>query len=277
MTSRPQGDQLDTPASRRGGQKGSVPCGYRPQWTSATGRRTEQIVFSHAEVWLEDTLSLTPRCWSHRIAGGLVLVRISPIQRSGSGPRLLFTTPKEKSSRSVSTAASKRRQRAATLAERNPDRDRRGPLRDRWHRLQVGGARGHERARSRTRTPDGHHADDRAPARRLGGRRDRPDRLIYGPSDAVACPRWSDRALRRVVEILRTRACARWRWTTPHDATSAGGQIAAIGGGRSAQGRSASICAASDSSVVSRLGLPTIWTARGRPCDENPAGTDAAG
>lgn len=275
MTSRPQGDQLDTPASQRGGQKGSVPSGYRPQWTSATGRRTEQIVFSDAEVWLGNTLS--PPVLVASDCGGLVLVRISPIQRSESGPRLLFTTPKEKSSRSVSTAASTRRQRAATLAERNSDRDRRGPLRDRWHRLQVGGARGHERARSRTRTPDGRHADDRAPARRLGGRRDRPDPLIDGPTDAVAYPRWSDRALRRVVEIPRTRACARWWWTTPHDATSAGGQIAAIGGGRSAQGRSASICAASDSSVVSRLGLPTIWIARGRPCDENPAGTDAAG
>ena len=57
----------------------------------------------------------------------------------------------------------------------------------------------------------------------------------------------------------------------------AGGQIAPTAGGPSDHGDSASICAASESSVLSWLGLPTIWTARGRPCDENPAGTEAAG
>jgi hypothetical protein len=73
-----------------------------------------------------------------------------------------------------------------------------------------------------------------------------------------------------------TRARARRRSRMP-DAASSGGQIAATAGGLSDHGDSASICAASESNVLSWLGLPTIWTARGRPCDENPAGTEAAG
>ena len=46
------------------------------------------------------------------------------------------------------------------------------------------------------------------------------------------------------------------------------------GGRRSAHGRSASICAASESSVASSSGRPTSWTPSGRPSSVKPAGTE---
>ena len=49
------------------------------------------------------------------------------------------------------------------------------------------------------------------------------------------------------------------------------------GGRCCAHGRSRSICAASDRSVDSSAGRPTICTARGSPSEPKPAGTDAAG
>ena len=52
---------------------------------------------------------------------------------------------------------------------------------------------------------------------------------------------------------------------------------AATSGTRSAHGRSASIWAASESSVASSPGRPTSWTASGKPSGVNPAGTEAAG
>ena len=78
-----------------------------------------------------------------------------------------------------------------------------------------------------------------------------------------------------LVEILPARARARRQSRMTR--LVAGGQIAASAGRRSDHGDSASIWAASESSVLSWSGLPTIWTARGRPWDENPAGTEAAG
>ena len=49
------------------------------------------------------------------------------------------------------------------------------------------------------------------------------------------------------------------------------------GGRCCAQGRSVSICAASESSVVSSPSRPTICTARGSPSPPKPAGTETAG
>src|SRR5215211_6073084 len=53
--------------------------------------------------------------------------------------------------------------------------------------------------------------------------------------------------------------------------------FAGIGGRRSAQGRSASICAASERSVASSSWRPTSCTESGKPSAVNPAGTAAAG
>jgi alpha-beta hydrolase superfamily lysophospholipase len=50
-----------------------------------------------------------------------------------------------------------------------------------------------------------------------------------------------------------------------------------IGGRASAQGRSASSCAPSETSVASSLGRATIITERGRPLSVKPAGIVAAG
>ena len=50
-----------------------------------------------------------------------------------------------------------------------------------------------------------------------------------------------------------------------------------VGGRRSAHGRAASNCAASDSSVASSLGRPTIWTASGRPVRGEAGGNRRGG
>ena len=50
-----------------------------------------------------------------------------------------------------------------------------------------------------------------------------------------------------------------------------------IGGRASAQGRSASSWAASESRVASSPGRPMIWTASGMPSSAKPVGTDIAG
>ena len=50
-----------------------------------------------------------------------------------------------------------------------------------------------------------------------------------------------------------------------------------IGGRRSAQGRAASIWAASERSVASSFGCPTSCTDSGMPASSSPAGTEAAG
>jgi 2-polyprenyl-6-methoxyphenol hydroxylase-like FAD-dependent oxidoreductase len=96
--------------------------------------------------------------------------------------------------------------------------------------------------------------------------------LKAGPRDARTASRvagFGERLL-GVSDLLSPRSVGRALWVLTRRGYASDGL-------RDAQGRAASSCAASETSVVSALGRPTSCAASGSPSSSKPAGTEAAG